>query len=361
MISPFQVELARAINDLGTVEYHCFFTVKESANRGKHWLADQSREGYIHTSADWADMDELADWTERELREIQPDIIVRNGILRSISWAATQRIRDRFPGVPFGSWLEHPDFSTGPVGKRLATEVMARRQLRDVPFIMAIGDKAQRYYQRIAPHADVSMVPYGQDLTPVFAIERPEAAPQMPTFLFSGQLVGRNNIPGIVAAFDKLAQTHPGQFRFVNAGVGPLDSLVQGLMSRSRVFADCITFDRYYDTWDERLRPFRDSNVLLAPYHHAGWCFVVPEAMASGMPVIATRNVAAARYFLRHEVNGLVCQTDSDDIHRAMVRFVEDPQAIHRMGTAARESAREGDVTYIAERWVEACLRVLGR
>ncbi len=355
MYSPFQVELARAINQIPGIEYHCFFTVEKSANRGKHWLAELSDESWIHKSPPWSSLDELRPWVRRRLQAIDPEVIIRTGILRSPTFRVTNQLASAFPGVPMACWLEHPD-TARPLAVRLAIEAVARLQLRAVPLIMAIGDRAQAYYRRVAPHAKIPVVPYGQDLAPNYAIERSAQPREIPRFLFSGQLVRRNNIPRIVGAFERLARTHAGRFRFVVAANGVDERHIFALMNRSPMFSRAVEFDRQYSSWDERLRPFRNSDVLLAPYLHAGWCLVVPEAMAAGMPVIATRHVSAARHLVRDGHNGFLVGTDVDSIYRAMVRFVEDPASIRTMGAAARQAAHFSDAHNIAERFVAAAL-----
>lgn len=361
MYSPFQVELARAMNAIEGVEYHCFFTVRASTIRAGHWLADVSEEPWIHLSPGDDDTDPvLLDWLRTELSEIDPDVIIRTGILRAQTFRLTEQLAPEFPGITFGSWLEHPDLSR-PLPVTMAMTAVARMQLRNVPLILAIGDRAQRYYRKLAPHADVRVVPYGQDLTPNFAIPRGDP-PKVATFLMSGQLIRRNNIVGMVDAFERLSQSHPGQFRFIVAARGPEEHRIIKLMSSNEAFSRAVSFDRDYDTWNDRLRPFANADVLLAPYLHGGWTLVVPEAMAAGMPVISTRKVGAARYFVRPEVNGLNVQTSGTSIHAAMVRFVEDLPAIRRMGDAARQAAHEGDAPFIAQRFVEAaCLHARRR
>jgi glycosyltransferase involved in cell wall biosynthesis len=83
--------------------------------------------------------------------------------------------------------------------------------------------------------------------------------------------------------------------------------------------------------------------------------------MAAGMPVIATRAVSAARFFVRPEVSGLLVRPDAASIHRALVRFVEEPQVLTRMGAEARHAAHAGTAEFIADLYARAALRELAR
>lgn len=74
-VSPFQIELAQAVNDLEYVEYKVLFCRRESG-RPLHWLdLGQSTTKYGITVP--ADVDEagITDWAVGQLRELDPDIL----------------------------------------------------------------------------------------------------------------------------------------------------------------------------------------------------------------------------------------------------------------------------------------------
>jgi glycosyltransferase involved in cell wall biosynthesis len=346
MYSPFQVALTDALNARDDVQCRSLFTMTRSGARGKHWTAGMQASDSIQVAPEWSKQRELTQWIGDRLCDDRPDIIVTTGILRSNSYRAMVALRRKLTGTPIGLWLEHPNFAV-PRPRRLLMEAAIRAQLRTVDYVLAIGDRAEKFYQRCHPSLPVYVVPYGQDLDPLFAVERTERPP-VTTFLFSGQLVHRNNIDGLCRALRMLATTHPSQFRFIMAAYGPEENRVRQLMQDVPQLDNAITFDTEYETWEDRIRPFRNADVLVCPSRHAGWALVVPEAMAAAMPVIATRYVNAARYYVRPEVNGLICDLNPASIHRRMARFIDDPNAIERMGAAARQAASAGTAAHVA-------------
>ncbi|MFT5432944.1 MAG: glycosyltransferase involved in cell wall biosynthesis [Myxococcota bacterium] len=363
MYSPFQNDLAHAMNARDDVEYHVVYTMNRKNQRGenqrgKHWTAERESANFIVELFEWSDARDLAAKLDTVLDRIKPDVIVANGILRAVTYAALQKVSQRNRSIPTGYWVEHPDLS-GSVRRRIAIELVVRYQARNMDFMLAIGDRAANFYQRCAPRLPVHIVPYGQDLSHHFAIERAtEPSPNEPVrFLFSGQLLPRNNIQNLTAAFTRLAESHHGQWQFVVAASGPEEPSVVALQARGTRGWEPVVFDRDYETWLDRIRPFATSDVLVCPSVHAGWALVVPEAMAAGMPIIATRNVGAARYFLRPEVNGIAVDTSVDSIYRALKRFVEDRYAIIRMSAAAREAATAGTAEFVATLFAEAVKR----
>ena len=346
MYSPFQVALTAALNSRSGVECQALFTMTRSGARGKHWTEGMHQSPHIHIAPEWTQQADLTRWIGNHLADNRPDIIVATGILRSNTYRSMFSLRHKLRGIPIGLWLEHPNFAV-PIHRRYLMETAIRAQLRTVDYVLAIGDKAESFYRRCHPRLPIYVVPYGQNLAPLFAVERSfDSSP--PTFLFSGQLVHRNNIDSLCAALRRLARTHANQFKFVMAAYGPDEAMVRNVMSQVPQLGQAITFDTEYETWEDRIRPFRNADVLICPSRHAGWALVVPEAMAAGMPVIATRNVNAARYYVRPEVNGLLCDETAASIHRCMARFIDEPQAIERMGRAARIAASAGKAEHVA-------------
>ncbi len=363
MYSPFQTELGRAINAQGLVDYHILYTMTESRGRGSHWTEDAARvPAWVHVARPLRGQAEFNAWVAEKLDELRPHVIVTSAMLSAPTWKAMTALKDTLHWhgfrTPIGYWLEHPDMSR-PAPTRVAVETLTRLQIAGMDFVFAIGDRAEAYYRRCHPTLPIHIVPYGADLGPCFAIERSAVRhPDSPvTFLFSGQLVARNNIAALTDAFALLAESHPGRFAFIVSASGPEERHLTALSSRSAVFASALRYDRVFQTWNDRLRPFRDADVLVCPSLHAGWALVVPEAMAAAMPVIATRAVSAARYFVRPEVSGLLIRPDAADIHRALVRFVEEPHVLKRMGEEARHAAHAGTAEFIGDLYARAALR----
>ena len=86
----------------------------------------------------------------------------------------------------------------------------------------------------------------------------------------------------------------------------------------------------------ERLRAvFRDHDVLVLPSVEDGFGAVICEAMAAGLPVIATENTGAPDV-VRDGVDGLIVPARSSAALRdALERIIADPQRAMEMGASA--------------------------
>jgi UDP-glucose:(heptosyl)LPS alpha-1,3-glucosyltransferase len=127
-------------------------------------------------------------------------------------------------------------------------------------------------------------------------------------------------VPG--ACLVTVSRTHPGRYRALAAALGVAD----------RVFL-CAATDRI-----ERWYAAADAFVLPTPYDAFG--MVVTEAMASGLPVVASR-AAGASELLTHGADGLLLDRpfDVDELAAHVARLTADGALRDRLGRAARTTA----------------------
>ncbi len=95
-------------------------------------------------------------------------------------------------------------------------------------------------------------------------------------------------------------------------------------------------------------------DVFALPSRSEGLPLVVPEAMAAGLPVVAT-NVGGLPSVVDDGVTGLLVPVDELALRAALARLAADPALAHRLGARAREVAL---ARYGADRMVEAYLEL---
>jgi glycosyltransferase involved in cell wall biosynthesis len=100
------------------------------------------------------------------------------------------------------------------------------------------------------------------------------------------------------------------------------------------------------------------SSVLVHPSLSDGFGFTVLEAMASGIPVIVTRNTGAAELIVDGENGYVVPAADSEAIRDRLAHLANNPALLREMGRAARETARSLTFEKFRERYV-SCLNSL--
>jgi glycosyltransferase involved in cell wall biosynthesis len=95
---------------------------------------------------------------------------------------------------------------------------------------------------------------------------------------------------------------------------------------------------------------YRDASIFVLSSDEEGLGLVVLEAMASGLPVIATR-CGGPEMLVRPGVTGFLTNVgDADEMANALIRMIDDHQLRIRMGAAARAVA-------VADFSTEVCAR----
>lgn len=133
------------------------------------------------------------------------------------------------------------------------------------------------------------------------------------------------------------------------------------LSEMKRLIADADLADRFTFRaglgWEELARHHAAMDVCAAPARWEGFGLTPLEAMASGVPVVAT-TVGAFPDIVTSAAGRLVPPDDPDGLTAALREMLEDPAARARMGAAAREHVL---ANHAIEREAEALIAVYRR
>ncbi len=165
-------------------------------------------------------------------------------------------------------------------------------------------------------------------------------------FLYVGRLEERKGVRCLLHAFQNLRRNPP--VRLIVIGDGSLRQLVEGAAAKD----SAITYLQR-QPFESVVQWMRASDVLVLPSLFEPWGLVVNEAMACGLPVVATKEAGAVDDLVFDGLNGLVISAgDVGALTGAMGRLVNDPVLRRRMGessshiiapwTAEREAAVVG-------------------
>lgn len=349
--SPFQMQLGENIRALGAIDYQIAFAAPTLGDRGRHWsLTANTR--WMHLNPG----EPPGPWSSALLDRVRPKLVLCGGI-RGALYDAAVAYGGRTK-TPVGVYAEQPSPRSWPVPE-IWRQVFGRRMRRDIAFVLAIGDRAfDTYLSWLRRSADVHQVGYYQDLAPAAHPGR-SFSPERTSFLFSGRLLERNQPLVVLRAFAQLVLRHGSKVSLCLSANGPLETEVQGFLRSDPATAARVTFDREFASWEDRLRPFRASDVLVLPATHSGWGLVVPEALRCGLAVVTTRLVEAARQLVSHGRNGLFCQPDAPALVAALEHLVTHPEQRIAMQQAAVSSADCFDAPAGARRLSELLGRYL--
>jgi glycosyltransferase involved in cell wall biosynthesis len=213
---------------------------------------------------------------------------------------------------PWCFWGERPGFHQHAwAGRLLRKWKLSKLHATPTP-IWGIGKFAvDEYRKEFGSQRAYYNLPYFSDLERFRSPVREEKSERV--FLFSGSLIARKGIDLLVAAFARLVREIPN-VRLRIVGDGEL-----------RRVSERVTFVGFKD-WHELPREYAAADVLCVPSRYDGWGLVVPEGLASGLPVIATDRMGAALEFVETGRNGwLIPAGDEEALLRVMKEAAVQP------------------------------------
>lgn len=159
-------------------------------------------------------------------------------------------------------------------------------------------------------------------------------------FLYCGRLIDIKNVDLIISAFIRISDKRPN-WDLLIAGTGPLEDKLKAMIQPD--IKDRVKFMGFLQ-FDQTVACYCASHVLVHPPSYEPWALVINEAVAAGLPIIATDVVGAANELIEPGVNGvLIKPNDVDALTDAMLQISEGDTA-KRMGAQAPD---------VLQRWLE--------
>lgn len=245
-----------------------------------------------------------------------------------------------------------PDFffKLDPLRKWVVRLVLAR-----VSRVIALSEGWRETIRQISPRARVLVIPNPVETWKDRVSLADVGAALRITFL--GRVVREKGVYDLLTAFKGVAEEFPSA-ELVIGGEGELGQL--SATARELGIANRVTCLGWVDTHDKR-RLLTSSATVVLPSHVEGLPMVLLEAMAAGLPVIATRVGAIPEIIRSGEEGILVDPGDVLGIVEALRRILRDVSLRERLGRNAQRSVRERFAADQVITQIEAVYRDLSR
>ena len=191
--------------------------------------------------------------------------------------------------------------------------------------------------RRFTPDQPVLIIPNGVDTALYQPGHRPERPAGPLRLLFVGRLVRQKGLDCLLEAIARLPAPDAVDLQLV--GDGPARSELEHQAAALGVAGQVA-----FTGWAERAAMpglYAGADVFVFPSRDEGMPNVVLEAMAAGLPVVATR-IAGTRDLVVEGETGLMIDTDdADALAAAIARLASDPALRHRLGGQGRHRVVE--------------------
>jgi glycosyltransferase involved in cell wall biosynthesis len=187
---------------------------------------------------------------------------------------------------------------------------------------------------------------------------RPRSDLETKVVMVAARMMHEKGMDLAIRAFAEICDERPGWTLRIFGG-GPqlnmLRRLVEGMGLHDRV--EILGRSRQLsEEWAK-------ASIALMPSRWEAFGLVMLEAFAAGVPVVAFDNLTGPATIVRHEVDGLMVQSDDVSSYAAaMARLMDDDELRHAYGKAALEGARERfNAERISAMWEELFAKLIER
>lgn len=279
----------------------------------------------------------------RCLRTLAPAVVhTRNvGTMDCLPWARLARV----PGTVHG---EHGREMTDVEGDN-RREITRRRMIRRFvdEYICVSDDLAAWLSGSVGvPRTKIHTIRNGVDTTrfsPSHSFQggATRAATKSPLLIGTvGRLTEIKGHQYLIRAVAALLRDNPrleGRVRLIIVGEGHMRSQCESLISQLRLQDSC----RLYGETADVPTVLREWDVFALPSLGEGLSNTILEAMATGLPVVATRVGGNPEAVLDNQTGILVAPASEEQLAEALRRYLESPELRDAHGRAGRERVCE--------------------
>jgi glycosyltransferase involved in cell wall biosynthesis len=247
---------------------------------------------------------------------------------------------------------------------------LIRRGLGRAHRLIAVSRASCELLRRLLPQAEVTFIPNGLDLS-AFGVGRPSgscpsrgdgghepetcaAADDCVRLLFVGAMGRLKGERDLIEAVSRAAE-HAPQLRLMMLGHGA--ESVRGLCEERGVWPRVEQLGPV--PMGERFEFYRRADIFVLPSYGEGMPMSVLEALAAGLPVIATRVGGIPELVEEGEQGFLIAPGDVEALAGRIVRLAGDAALRRRMGARSRAQAREFELEAVTARLVAELRRAL--
>jgi glycosyltransferase involved in cell wall biosynthesis len=275
------------------------------------------------------------------LEAAAPDVIVESGYAEPYSRDALFLYKRDHPKLLTLLWSESTAFDHR---RFWAAEKYKSWVLSYFDGALVAGGPHSRYMQELGMPSDVIAIIGGTVDNELFATRADEMRAAaignerlsaMPYFLYVGRFTSAKNLPFLLRAFHLYRVMSPGLAHdLVLVGSGPEEETLRSLTRDLRIDGVHFVGNKQLD---ELLPYYAFAQAFVIASKSEPWGLVINEAMASGLPVLASSMCGAAEdLVIPHETGLLFDPNRTEELAHCFGEIAANPQQAAEMGTKAR-------------------------
>lgn len=211
------------------------------------------------------------------------------------------------------------------IGKSVAM-LLFKNTLDHCDKITVTGKVAKKLYNEFISNKKIEVIPFGVDLNRF----KYSYIPQNHNILLVGNLIKRKGFKYVIQALPTIIKEYPDS-KLDIIGNGPEKVTLKQIAKKLGV-TNHIEFHNpsYYNL----LGKYENCYVFCHPSLGEGYCHTITEAMATGRPVVCTKNNGSE--MIEKNEGIIVPMEDSVATGKAILKIFGDERLAHKLGSAGR-------------------------
>jgi glycosyltransferase involved in cell wall biosynthesis len=281
----------------------------------------------------------------KELVLNKPHILVLSDYTEPTTWLALAVAKLlKIPLIYWTEGIREPQSILGKISRPLRTLFIKKSASIIVPgrvsknYVISLGADPEKVF--IAPNAldNELFIKISEEFMPrKDELKRQLGFEDKVIVLCVGQLIERKGIKYLLHAYAKIQREYANVALLV-LGSGPLESNLRKLADSLELLGFRIIGSGL--SLRKLVTLYSVADIFVLPTLEDVWGFVINEAMACGLPVVATHASQAALEMISSGNNGYVIKEgDSEELHVALENLIRNPAERERMGSRSKEIA----------------------
>ena len=194
----------------------------------------------------------------------------------------------------------------------------------------------------------IVVIPNGVDLRRFNACDDKLVLDGDPAILYLGHLTRRKGVDVLIQAIAKLRSELP-DMKLHLVGSGYMNDFQ--LLAKKKGIEKYVVFHGWA-AYSMVPRYYKSADICVFPSRHEGFGIVILEAMASGIPIIAS-NIGSHREIVSNGKNGILFKPcDADALSKAILAFYQDLDLRKKISHTALKTVVKYSWENIVERYV---------
>lgn len=293
-------------------------------------------------------------YSKTVLKQIQPDLIHCFFTLPSGSCGLYCKKIYKIPYIISALGADVPGFNIGDWRLDIyhtLTRFLSKAIWNNSSYIIANGNSLKETCKRFSPEQEIEIISNGVDTELFYPDKNKHPGTNEVQLLFISRLMPQKGIDILIKACNVLNTKGITNYKLTIVGEGHLKGLMFSLIDKFNL-KEKINFLGWKDL-EELPEIYRRTDIFILPSVMEGMSSVVLQAMASGLPIVASR-VKGFEEVVEENINGLFAEYNNpNQFAEAIEKLIKSPELREKMSKQSIEKSKQFSWKNIAKKYLE--------